>query len=215
MSCLRKVPLLSGQIKERHWDYKIAKPIHRLRGQKLGLLGFGRIPQALAAKALPFGFELLVYDPFVDEKLINHYGARQRSLDEILQEADIVSVHVPLLKTTEHLLSTKEFKKMKNSAIVINTSRGPLIDENALIEALQTGEIAGAGLDVLENEPAAKDNPLLDMENVILTPHIAWYSEESEIELKQKAARGVADVLRGKKPDYIVNKNVLDRIALS
>lgn len=214
MACMRKVPLLNHQVKNRGWDYKLGKPIHRLRGQKLGLFGFGRIPQTLAEKAKPFGFDLLVYDPFVKEDIVKKAGGKLLTLNEILREADVISVHVPLMKSTEHMISTKELSLMKKTAIIINTSRGPIIDETALIEALQKKQIAGAGLDVLEQEPAAKDNPLLDMDNVIITPHIAWYSEEAEAELKQKAAMGVAEVLQGRVPTYLVNKDVLKKLSL-
>jgi len=211
---MRKVVLLNNQVKNRGWDYKLGKPIHRLRGQKLGLLGFGRIPRSLAEKAKPFGFELLVYDPFVKDDIVKEFGGKLLTLDELLQSADVISVHVPLMKNTEHMISTKEFGMMKKTAIIVNTSRGAIIDESAMIEALQHKQIGGAGLDVLETEPVGKDNPLLDMDNVIITPHISWYSEESEVELKQKAARGVAEVLQGKVPTYLVNKAVVGTLSL-
>jgi D-3-phosphoglycerate dehydrogenase len=214
IACMRKVVLLNNQVKNRGWDYKLGKPIHRLRGQKLGLLGFGRIPRSLAEKAKPFGFELLVYDPFVKDDIVKEFGGKLLTLDELLQSADVISVHVPLMKNTEHMISTKEFGMMKKTAIIVNTSRGAIIDESAMIEALQHKQIGGAGLDVLETEPVGKDNPLLDMDNVIITPHISWYSEESEVELKQKAARGVAEVLQGKVPTYLVNKAVVGTLSL-
>ncbi|WP_019554836.1 C-terminal binding protein [Propionispira raffinosivorans] len=214
IACMRKVVLLNNQVKNRGWDYKLGKPIHRLRGQKLGLLGFGRIPRSLAEKAKPFGFELLVYDPFVKEDIVKEFGGKLLTLDELLQSADVISIHVPLMKNTEHMISTKEFGMMKKTAIIVNTSRGAIIDESAMIEALQHKQICGAGLDVLETEPVGKDNPLLDMDNVIITPHISWYSEESEVELKQKAARGVAEVLQGKVPTYLVNKAVVGTLSL-
>lgn len=211
IACMRKVVLLNNQVKNHGWDYKIGKPIHRLRGQKLGLLGFGRIPQALAEKAKPFGFDLLVYDPFVKKDIVKEFGGKLLTLNEILQEADVISVHVPLMKSTEHMIGTKEFSMMKKTAIIVNTSRGAIIDEAAMIKALQNKQIGGAGLDVLETEPIDKNNLLLSMDNVIITPHISWYSEESEVELKQKAARGVAEVLQGKVPTYLVNKAVLGK----
>lgn len=214
MSCLRKVSLLNHQVKNRGWDYKLGKPVHRLRGQKLGLLGFGRIPRALAEKAKPFGFELLVYDPFIKDDMVKNFGGKLLALEELLQEADVVSIHVPLMKNTEHMISAEEFGMMKKTAIIVNTSRGAIIDEVAMIEALQSKRIGGAGLDVLETEPVAKNNPLLDMDNVIITPHIAWYSEESEVELKRKAAMGVSEVLQGKIPTYLVNKDVLGKLSL-
>ena len=214
LSCARKVTLLNQAVKHDVWDYKVGKPIPRLRGQKLGLLGFGRIPRALAEKAKAFGFELLVYDPYVKQEDVAAYDGTLMTLEDILKAADFISVHVPLNHDTHHLIGEKEFKLMKPNAVIINTSRGPLIDEQALIHALESKMIAGAGLDVLEQEPVAKDNPLLTMEQVILTPHVAWYSEHSELELKAKAARGVADVLSGYYPASLVNQAVKSRLQL-
>jgi D-3-phosphoglycerate dehydrogenase len=129
--------------------------------------------------------------------------------------ADIISVHAPLTQATEGLIGEQQFAAMKAGAIVINTSRGPVIDERALIAALQAGRIAGAALDVVEREPIPPDNPLLAMENVILTPHVAWYSEEAAAEMRAKAAMGVADVLlHGEYPKYLVNKEVKQRLCL-
>lgn len=214
MACARKITLLNDQVKGKGWDYKISKPINRLRGQKLGLLGFGRIPRALAEKAKAFGLELLVYDPFVKAESVEPYGAKLLSLDEVLQAADFISVHVPLTDDTHHLLGEREFAMMKSNAIVINTSRGQLIDEVAMIKALAEKRIAGAGLDVLEDEPTAVDNPLLNMEQVVITPHVAWYSEQSEGELKTKVARGAADVLAGFYPASLVNRQVAEKLSL-
>lgn len=214
MACARKITLLNDQVKGKGWDYKISKPINRLRGQKLGLLGFGRIPRALAEKAKAFGLELLVYDPFVKAESVEPYGAKLLSLDEVLQAADFISVHVPLTDDTHHLLGEREFAMMKSNAIVINTSRGQLIDEAAMIKALAEKRIAGAGLDVLEDEPTAVDNPLLNMAQVVITPHVAWYSEQSEGELKTKVARGAADVLAGFYPASLVNRQVAEKLSL-
>lgn len=214
LGCARKVVQLNNSIKAGTWDYKICKPINRLRGQKLGIVGFGRIPRALAEKAKPFGFELLVYDPFLTQSDVDSYGAVLVSLDELMANSDFVSVHAPLTPETHHLIGDHELRLMKPSAFILNTARGPVIDEKALIKVLQDGRIAGAGLDVLEEEPAHQDNPLLSMDNVILNPHVGWYSEQAEIELKTKAAQGVAEVLQGFLPKNLVNKQVKTKLNL-
>ncbi|SHE75671.1 D-3-phosphoglycerate dehydrogenase [Caldanaerobius fijiensis DSM 17918] len=214
LACARKVVLLNNSVKNGRWDYKISKPINRSRGKVLGIVGFGRIPRALAQKAKAIGFSLLVYDPYITSTDAEAYGAKLVELEELMAKSDFVSVHAPLTKQTYHMIGEKELSLMKPSAFIINTARGPVIDEEALIKVLKEGRIAGAGLDVLEEEPTPRDNPLLTMDNVIITPHVAWYSEEAEVELRTKAAQGVVDVLLGYWPKYLVNKDVKDKIQL-
>lgn len=209
LACHRKLNILNSQVHHQGWDYKIAKPIHRLQGQTLGLLGFGRIPKMVAQKAKAFGLNIIAYDPYVKPEVGLQYDVTILPLKDVLQKADIISVHVPLTKETENLLNEQTLSWMKPEAIIINTSRGPLIDEDALYHALADKKIGYAGLDVTVREPIEKDNPLLTLDNVIITPHVAWYSEEAELELKTKVAQGVADVLNGKKAKYLVNRDVL------
>lgn len=209
LACHRKLNILNSQVHHNGWDYKIAKPIHRLQGQTLGLLGFGRIPKMVAQKAKAFGLNIIAYDPYVTPEVGLQYNVTILPLKDVLQKADIISVHVPLTKDTENLLNEQTLSWMKPEAIVINTSRGPLIDEKALYHALKDKKIGYAGLDVTVQEPIQKDNPLLMLDNVIITPHVAWYSEEAELELKTKVAQGVADVLSGKNAKYLVNRAVL------
>jgi len=211
LACARKTVLLNNDVKAGNWDFNVGKPIYRLRGSTLGIIGFGKIPRKLAEKAAAFGFELLAYDPFVDEEVAKKYEVELVELDELMKESDFVSVHAPLNENTKHMVSTKEFELMKESAFIINTARGAVIDEAALIEALENEELAGAGLDVTEQEPIEKDNPLLDMDNVIINPHVGWYSEDAQVELQTRAAKGVADVLVGNKPKYLVNQDVLKK----
>lgn len=208
VACQRRLVLLNEQVQQGGWDYKISKPIYRMAGQTLGLLGFGRIPRLLAKKAQAFDLKLAVYDPYVKSEDAAVYGAKLMGLEEVLKTSDIISVHVPLTKDTENLLSTREFAMMKKQAIVVNTSRGPLIDEDALCEAILHKEIAGAGLDVAVHEPLEKTSRLRGLPNVILTPHVAWYSEESELELKTKAAHGAAEIISGYDVPNIVNREV-------
>ncbi|RSL35355.1 C-terminal binding protein [Salibacterium salarium] len=205
LASARKIVQLHESVQNEKWDAKIMKPVYRLSEQTLGLVGFGNIPQMLAKKAQAFGLDIITYDPFASADVAASMGVRIVELDELCHESDFISVHPPLNKHTQGMLSDDQFKKMKKEAFVINTARGPVIDEAALIRALQAGEIAGAGLDVLETEPISQDNPLLEMDNVILNPHAAFYSAESETELKQKTAQNVADVLQGNFPTYLVN----------
>ncbi|MCK8816723.1 C-terminal binding protein [Natroniella sulfidigena] len=209
MACARKTVLLNNDVKSGNWDFNVGKPIHRLRGSTLGIVGFGKIPRKLAEKAKVFGFEMLVYDPFVEQEVEEEYGVQLVELDELMKRSDYVSVHVPLNEHTKHLIGAEEFELMKESAFIINTARGAVLDEAALVTALDNGQLAGAGLDVTEEEPIAKDSPLLEMDNVIINPHVGWYSEEAQVELQTKAAQGVADVLTGKGAKYLVNQEVV------
>lgn len=189
LSWARKVSLLNNEVKKGNWDFKACVPIHRFNNQTVGVLGFGRIPRRFIEKVKPLGFKLAAYDPFVSEEDMASAGVRKMELEEIIREADYLSVHVPLIKDTFHLLNADRFSQMKKNAVIINTARGPIIDEKALIEALEKAIIAGARLDVTEDEPISIDSPLLHMDNVIITPHSAWYSEEAMVELRQKARK--------------------------
>lgn len=202
LSWARKVPLLNNEVKKGNWDFKACVPIHRFNNQTVGVLGFGRIPRRFIEKVKPLGFKLAAYDPFVSAEDMESAGVQKMELDEIIREADYLSVHVPLIKDTFHLLNADRFSQMKKNAVIINTARGPIIDEKALIEALEKGVIAGAALDVAEEEPISIDSPLLYMDNVIITPHSAWYSEEAMVELRQKAAKNIVQVLKGEKTPY-------------
>ncbi|GGF93069.1 C-terminal binding protein [Paenibacillus abyssi] len=214
LTSARKVSLLDRYVKAGVWEYKKAVPIYRLRDRVLGLVGFGKIPQNLCLKAQALGLKVVAYDPFMSEELAAEYNVEPVDLDTLCQMSDYISVHAPLMKSTEGLIGEGEFSRMKPEAVIINTSRGPVIDEKALIHALQTSQIAGAALDVLEQEPIAGDNPLLGMEQVILSPHAAWYSEESEQELKRKVAQNIVDVLSGRYPAYLANPAVKRAVTL-
>ncbi|ANU11022.1 hydroxyacid dehydrogenase [Planococcus antarcticus DSM 14505] len=214
LSFARKVTLLNNSVKNGVWDFKVAVPIYRLQGKTLGLIGFGNIPQTVAKKAKAFDLNVIAYDPFVAPEVAAARNVELVTLEKLCQHSDYLSIHVPLNEQTEGMISRKEFAMMKKEAFIINTARGPIIDERALISSLQAGEIAGAGLDVLETEPIVADNPLLAMDNVILNPHSAFYSVEAETELKRKTAENVADVLSGYYPTYLVNKSVKNKVEL-
>ncbi|GEN36343.1 C-terminal binding protein [Aneurinibacillus danicus] len=215
LSWTRKITLADRYTKEHKWDFKVTQPIYRLRGRTLGLVGFGKIPQALAEKVKPLGLKVLAYDPYFPADKAEEKGVTLVSLDELCSTADIVSVHAPLMAATKGMIGSRQFDLMKQDTIIVNTSRGPVIDEAALVAALQQGKIAGAALDVVEEEPIVRDHPLLSMDNVILTPHVAWYSEEAAEEMRSKAAMGVVDVLiHNEYPKYLVNQSVRDHVAL-
>lgn len=202
LSSARKVTLLNKEVKKGNWDFKVCVPIHRFNEQTVGVLGFGRIPRRFIEKVKPLGFNTAAYDPFVSAADMAAVGVQKMDLDEIIGEADYLSIHVPLIDDTYHLINEERLKQMKSNAVIINTARGPIIDEKALSYALEKGIIAGAALDVTENEPVRIDSPLLTMDNVIITPHSAWYSEEAMVELRQKAAKNIVQILKGEKTPY-------------
>jgi len=182
--------------------------------QTLGLVGCGKIGRMTAEKAQCFGFRILGYDPYVNESVAKEHGITLVSLPELLKESDFVSIHTLLNKETWHLIGEKEFKQMKSSAYLINTARGAVVDEAALIKALQEGRIAGAGLDVFEKEPIDLNNPLLKMDNVVVTPHCCSHSVASIKRLKRSVGQEVARVLSGQWPKNVVNKTVKPRVNL-
>jgi D-3-phosphoglycerate dehydrogenase / 2-oxoglutarate reductase len=209
LSWIRKVVVANNQVKEGNWDFKVTRPIYRLRGRTLGLIGFGKIPQALAEKVKPLGLNVIAADPYYPPQDAKRKGVTLVSLENLLELSDIISVHAPLTPATKGMLGKEQFARMKKKPLIINTSRGPVINEGDLIEALTLGQIAGAALDVIEEEPISNRHPFLSMDNVILTPHVAWYSEEAEAEMRTKAAMGVMDVLIHKEyPKYLVNQEV-------
>jgi D-3-phosphoglycerate dehydrogenase len=211
MSLARGVTLLDRRVRSGSWTSTDARPIHRLRGRTLGLVGFGRIARALAAKVAPLGFRVVTTDPFVPNEAVRDAGAEPATLEELLVAADVVSIHAPLTPDSRHLIGEAELAMMKPGAILINTSRGPLVDLDALRAALAGGRLGGAGLDVLEVEPPAADDPLLHRDDVIVTPHAAFYSEESLEELQRKAVEQVIEALAGRTPPYAVNADALGR----
>jgi D-3-phosphoglycerate dehydrogenase len=179
-------------------------PLRRLSGQVLGLIGFGNIPRALVPKAKAFELTVIAHDPYASEDLFANAGVEPVSFEALLARSDFISVHAPLTSTTRGLLNAAAFAQMKKGAMIVNTARGPLIDERALIAALDSGDLGGAALDVVAIEPLAKDSPLLGRDNLILTPHTAFYSVEALEELQTKCAADVARVLSGEAPVYPV-----------
>src|SRR5216683_6118215 len=205
LSLVRKVPLSNKLVQSGRWEVPPVVPIHRLTGRVLGLVGFGNIPRMLAPKAKAFGLRVVTHDPYVSPEALSAAGVENVGFDELLAMSDFVSIHAPLLPATRGLFNRDVFRKMKKGAMLINTARGPLVDEEALIAALDSGQLGGAALDVVATEPLAKDSPLIGRDNVILTPHTAFYSVEALEELQSKCASDVARVLSGEKPAYPVS----------
>ena len=210
LACAKKLMLFNNWTKQGRWGEckRVQAPMGSIYGQTLGLIACGDIGQMTARKAQCFGLRILGYDPYADKSVAREHGIDLVSLPELLKESDFVSVHTPLNKETRHLIGEKELKLMKPGAYLINTARGSVIDEAALIKALQEEWIAGAGLDVFEKEPADAENPLFKMDNVVVTPHSAYYSDASfnrpRIVVLQEATR----VLSGRWPKNVVNKTV-------
>lgn len=206
LALARKIPYLDRAVRAGEWEMRRAIPIRRIRGRTLGLVGFGKIPRALAPKAQALGLAVLATDPYVRAADAAAAGVRLVDFDRLLAESDFISVHAPLTGETRGMFGAAAFAAMKPTAYLINTARGPLIDHDALVDALRQGRIAGAGLDVTPIEPLPSESPLRRMENVILTPHTAFYSEESLRELQTKAAEEVARALRGEPLRSVVNR---------
>lgn len=197
-------------VHEGDWSLARGAPLHRVSGSVLGIIGFGKIGQALAAKASGLGLEVLAYDPALDAATIVARGAEAVSLEALAARADFVSVHVPLTPATSGLLDEAFLRSLRPGAFIVNTARGGIIDQEALVRALEEGWIAGAGIDVFSPERLPADHPLLAQPTLIATPHVAFYSEESVLELELAAARNIAAVLGGQRPPSTVNPDVLE-----
>jgi D-3-phosphoglycerate dehydrogenase len=205
LALARKVASMNALVHQGTWDAGLAKPLYRLRGRVLGLVGFGKIPRLVAAKAQAFGIEVRAYDPFVPAEAFAALGVAQVTFDELLATSDYLSVHAPLTEETRNMVDAAALAKLKDGAILVNTARGPLVDVEAVADALDSGRLAAVGLDVLPDEPPSSSLRLLGRPNALLTPHIAFYSEESMVDLQAKAAEQVALVLSGGQPQYPVN----------
>lgn len=204
LDLVRKVTRLAVDTASGGWDFRLAGSVPRTEGKTLGLLGFGAIGRIVARKALGFNMKVLAYDPYVKS---TEMDVRLVGLDELLRDSDFVSLHAPLTPETEKIVNAESLSKMKDGAYLVNTSRGALVDEKALADALKSGKLGGAGLDVLTQEPPEKENPLLGLDNIVITPHSSFFSDESFKELKEKAARNMVEVLTGAPVSYLLNRD--------
>jgi len=204
LALARKIPMSNKLVQAGRWEMPAVVPIHRLAGRVLGLVGFGNIPRALTPKAKAFGLRVVTHDPYVSQEVLAAAGVEAVTFDRLLGISDFVSIHAPLMPATRGLFNAETFGKMKRGAALINTARGPLVDEDALVAALDSGQLGAAALDVVAVEPLPKDAKLIGRDNVILTPHTGFYSVEALDELQTKCAADVARVLSGEKPVYPV-----------
>jgi D-3-phosphoglycerate dehydrogenase len=208
-ACGRRIVQQAEATRQGIWNQTIARGMPRLRGQTLGLVGYGNIAQAVAERARAFGLQIIAYTPRIALDALAPWGRATNNLDELLAVADYISLHLPLTEATRGLINGDALAKMKPTAYLINSSRGAIIDEAALLAALESGQIAGAALDVMSSEPPPADHPLLHHPRVIATPHVAFYSEAAIVDLATKAARHVAQALRAEVPSRVVNPSVL------
>lgn len=211
LACARKLTPYDRAIRAGRWEKLEYAPLRRAAGQTFCLCGFGSIAQQVAVRAQAFEMQVCAYDPFLPEEVfVKNKVRRIDFLEDLARLADVFCIHTPLTDNTHGLINHAVFNVMKTNAIVINTSRGGVVAEQDLIEALATGRIAAAGLDVLQNEPPAKDNPLLTMDNVVLTPHCGYFSEDSDLELRRTMAQEVVRVLTGGDPVSWVNRKFFE-----
>jgi D-3-phosphoglycerate dehydrogenase len=199
LASIRRLNVYDRSVKGGRWDWEDGAPIHRLTGETVGFLSFGQLAKATAEKLSGFNCEVVAADPYVDSEEMADHGVEKVPLDELLETADHVSIHAPLTDDTRHLFDRDAFRKMSDTAVLVNVGRGPIVKEEALVWALEHDEIAAAGLDVLEEEPLT-DSPLADRDDVILTPHAAFYSEESLTDLNEHIGNDILSVFDGETP---------------
>ena len=208
LAVTRKLLEADRRVRRGEWVPNALLPVHSLRGRALGLVAFGHIARKVAERGRAFGVHVIAADPYLDGAAMARDGVEKVSFDELLARADIVSLHTPLTPETRGLVNAAAFARMKPGAILINTSRGPVVDEPALVDALRSGHLGGAGLDVLSPEPPAPDNPLFAMDNVVLTPHSSSTTVEALDDLARKVNLQIVQMLRGEWPTYLANPAV-------
>ncbi|WP_432748181.1 C-terminal binding protein [Pectinatus frisingensis] len=204
MAFTRKIVLMNTFTKKQKWDYTRSIPVHRASSQTVGVVGLGRIGKNFAEKAHALGYNIIGFDPYYKERAKTEF-IKVVPLEELIRQADVISLHIPA-DGNKNLFDKAAFKKMKKSAVLLNVARGGIINEDDLYEALKNGEIGGAGVDCVSDEPMNSGSRLFELDNYIATPHMAWYSEEAARELKCKAAEEAVRFLNGEKIHYPVNK---------
>jgi len=218
LACARRIPRLDRMVRQGNWGFAAKRektdiwmPMFRITEQTLGIIGFGRVGRLIVPKARGFGLKVIAYDCYVPASVFEELGVESTTLERVLRESDYVVVSAALTGETYHLLGLEQFKKMKPTAYFINCSRAELADEDALLAALTSGYIAGAGLDVVRGEVITPDHPLLKLENVVITGHSAWYSERSVAEIKERPYINIGRVFRGEWPKWFINPEVKEK----
>ena len=219
LACARKLFPLDKAVRDGKWDsyekkeirLKILPPMFQLKGQTLGLIGFGRIPQCIVPKAKGFELRIIAFDPYLPSSAFETLGVESVPFDYLLKNSDYISIHAAFTPKAWHMIGIDQFKMMKRTAYVINCARGEFIDEQALYLALTQGYIAGAALDVLEKESVGLDHPLLRLENVIITAHSAYYSEQSVLKYSRRPYEEIARIIKGQRPHRLLNPEVKGR----
>jgi D-3-phosphoglycerate dehydrogenase len=210
LGCAKRLTFLNDAARNGNWNVRSQVRLHTVDGQTLGLVGFGRIGRAVAKYASAMGMRVISYDPFVkpEDMLLAGQIEPVADLETLLRRSDFVSLHAPLVDSTAHIMSRREFDMMKHSAFLINCGRGALVDEEALVDAVNSGQIAGAGLDVLEDEPPTADNPVLSCPGIIITPHCSAHTDHALGILREEAVKSILQALRGQWPQNVVNPEV-------
>jgi D-3-phosphoglycerate dehydrogenase len=214
LACVRRVIPTSDSLRAGGWNVHEADPIYRLAGKTLGIVGLGTLGQAVARKMQGWNVRLLGSDPFIEPLIAEALNVELVPFQRLVRESDFVSLHVPLLPETRHLINASTLAQMKRGAILVNTARGPVVSGNDLLHALDQGKLSCAALDVFEEEPLAKNSPLRNHPRLLVTDHTAWYSEESQLELQRRAAEEVTRACTGGLPEAIANPEVLVKLGL-
>ena len=208
----RKILILNKITKSGKWDdWEAAEPVYRLRERTLGIIGLGRIGTAVALRAKAFGLNVIAFDPYIPLGRDTSLGIKSVNFDILLRDSDVISIHVPLTDETRHMIRGEEFERMKTGVFIINTSRGIIIDHDAFVNALRSGKVAGAGLDVFEKEPPDTSDPLLKMDNVVTTPHTGFLSVESQRDRQSMAVEEVKRIFENHRPRSVVNMSALTK----
>ena len=209
LAVARKLHLIIPETRAAVWDYEFTRPIHNFRGRNFAVIGLGKIGRNIIPKARGFGMKVMAYDPYVEDDIFSLLSVeRKYELADLLEEADYLTIHAPLTRETYHMIDGAALRRMKPHAVIVNTARGSIIDQDALCEALRTAKIGGAAIDVLEKEPPLINNPLLGLPNALVTPHIAWYSEESHRADMEQGMDEIVSVLNGHRPRFVRNPEI-------
>jgi D-3-phosphoglycerate dehydrogenase len=209
LACERRICQYDDDVEAGGWDYELGGPITRLSTKTVGVVGLGAIGVEVVRRLAGFGVDIVGYDPYVSEAEMRQEGVEKVAFETLCERSDVVTVHTPLTESTRHLLDASAFESMGPGVTFVNAARGGIVDHDALYDALNDGTVAYAGLDVLETEPP-DDDRFTELDNVIVTPHAAWYSEDALTELQRTAGENVAEFIRGDLPEYIVNRSVVE-----